>query len=112
MLPKRKAPIEMQGSEFNQTGYQLTDQIPDFIHIICTKPVTTNASSTQLNELLLNGLQRNEEVFLSNAVVGGKYCLRACMVNFRTSELDIEVIVEIILNSGRKVSEFIKNKSV
>jgi aromatic-L-amino-acid decarboxylase len=65
----------------------------------------------KLNELLLNDLQRNGEVFLSNAVIGEKYCLRACIVNFRTSEKDIEDIVEIIVRSGQKVAEFIKNKS-
>ena len=112
MLPKRKAPVEMQSSKFKQTGYQLIDQIPNFIDNICTKPVTTNASSTQLNELLLNDLQCNGEVFLSNAVIGDKYCLRACIVNFRTSEKDIEVIAEIILRSGRKITVFIKNKSI
>jgi hypothetical protein len=31
---------------------------------------------------------------------------------FRTSEKDIEGIVEIIVRSGRKVVEFIKNKPV
>jgi aromatic-L-amino-acid decarboxylase len=57
----------------------------------------------KLNELLLNELQHNGEVFLSNAVIGGKYCLRACIVNFRTFEKDIEAIVEIIVRTGRKV---------
>ncbi|MDP4245562.1 MAG: aminotransferase class V-fold PLP-dependent enzyme [Bacteroidota bacterium] len=66
----------------------------------------------QLNELLLNDLQRNGEVFLSNAVIDNKYCLRACIVNFRTSDSDIEEIVEIILRGGRKAADHIKNKSV
>lgn len=66
----------------------------------------------QLNELLLNDLQRNGEVFLSNAVIGDKYCLRACIVNFRTSEKDIEEIVEIIVRTGRKITEIILNKSI
>ncbi|ULQ50877.1 pyridoxal phosphate-dependent decarboxylase family protein [Flavihumibacter fluvii] len=57
-----------------------------------------------LNESLLNELQKGGEVFLSNAVVMGKYCLRGCIVNFRTSEKDIEEIIEIILKEGRKMS--------
>lgn len=56
-----------------------------------------------LNETLLNNLQKGGEVFLSNAIVNGKYCLRACIVNFRTSEKDIEEIVSIIVREGRKV---------
>jgi aromatic-L-amino-acid/L-tryptophan decarboxylase len=54
-----------------------------------------------LNETLLNDLQQGGEVFLSNAVVGEKYCLRSCIVNFRTSEQDISEIVEIIVRAGR-----------
>ncbi len=58
-----------------------------------------------LNEKLLNVLQQGGEVFLSNAVVGGKYCLRACIVNYRTSKKDILEIIEIIVREGRKVHE-------
>ena len=56
-----------------------------------------------LNETLLNELQQGGEVFLSNAVVEGKYCLRGCIVNFRTSREDIEEIIEIIVREGKKV---------
>jgi glutamate/tyrosine decarboxylase-like PLP-dependent enzyme len=55
-----------------------------------------------LNEALLNELQKGGEVFLSNAIVKGKYCLRACIVNFRTSKKDIEEIIEIIVREGKK----------
>ncbi|WP_339752699.1 pyridoxal phosphate-dependent decarboxylase family protein [Algoriphagus aquimarinus] len=57
----------------------------------------------QLNEKLLNELQAGGEVFLSNAIVFEKYCLRACFVNFRTSEKDVKEIMEIIIREGRKV---------
>ncbi len=57
----------------------------------------------KLNETLLNTLQSGGEVFLSNAVVNGKYCLRSCIVNFRTTEKDIEGIIEIIVKEGRNV---------
>ena len=60
-----------------------------------------------LNERLLNELQQGGEVFLSNAVVAGKYCLRACIVNFRTSKKDILEIIEIIVRTGRKVQELL-----
>lgn len=56
-----------------------------------------------LNEMLLGELQKGGEVFLSNAVVFEKYCLRSCIVNFRTSRRDIEEIVEIVVREGRKL---------
>ena len=56
-----------------------------------------------LNERLLNKLQKGGDVFLSNALVGEKYCLRGCIVNFRTSEADIREIIEIIVREGRNM---------
>ena len=58
-----------------------------------------------LNEKLLNELQQQGEVFLSNSVVNEKYCLRACIVNFRTSKKDIYDVIEIIVREGRKVAK-------
>ena len=63
----------------------------------------TETYLNQLNEALLNALQRGGEVFLSNAVVRGKYCLRACVVNFRTTASDIDAIIEIITRVGKDV---------
>ena len=57
----------------------------------------------KLNETLVNDLQKEVEMFLSNAIVNEKYCLRACIVNFRTSKKDIEEIIEIIVRKGKEV---------
>ena len=63
-----------------------------------------------LNEKLLNHLQHGGEVFLSNALVSSKYCLRACIVNFRTSEKDILEIIEIIVREGQKMHKTLQEK--
>ncbi|HEY9340735.1 MAG TPA: aminotransferase class V-fold PLP-dependent enzyme [Hanamia sp.] len=62
-----------------------------------------------LNEKLLNELQQGGEVFLSNAVIADKYCLRACIVNFRTSKKDIHEMVEIIAREGRRLHQRLNN---
>ena len=54
-----------------------------------------------LNEELLARLQRGGEAFVSNAVVDGRYLLRACLVNFRTTEDDIDAVIEIVARLGR-----------
>lgn len=59
----------------------------------------------KLNEELLNSIQQGGKMFLSNAVVKGKYCLRGCIVNFRTSERDIHEMVEIIVQEGRRIHQ-------
>jgi glutamate/tyrosine decarboxylase-like PLP-dependent enzyme len=58
-----------------------------------------------LNRELLDRLQRGGEAFVSNAVVGGRYVLRACIVNFHTSRADVEAVPEIVARVGRQVHE-------
>ena len=62
------------------------------------------------DQQLLNELQKGGEVFLSNAFVSEKYCLRGCIVNFRTSKKDIEEIIEIIIREGRKIHKRMRQK--
>ena len=56
-----------------------------------------------LNEELVGRLQRGGEVFLSNAVIGGRYFLRLCVVNFRTTEDDIRAVPEIVKRVGSDI---------
>lgn len=58
----------------------------------------------RLNENLLNRLQSGGEVYPSNAIVDGKYCLRVCIVNFRTTLPDLEALLRIVLREGDKLS--------
>jgi len=57
----------------------------------------------RLNEELLKRLKRGGKVFLSNAVVDGRYLLRACIVNFRTTLADVEALPGIVAEAGRVV---------
>lgn len=74
------------------------------LNIVEDEP-TKKTLLNNLNEVLLNELQQGGEVFLSNAVIADKYCLRVCIVNFRTSKKDIFEVIEIIVREGRKVHE-------
>jgi glutamate/tyrosine decarboxylase-like PLP-dependent enzyme len=56
-----------------------------------------------LNRELLDRLQRGGEAFISNAVVGGRYVLRACIVNFHTARADVEAVPGIVARIGRAV---------
>ena len=69
------------------------------------KTQTNEDYLNKLNEELVNNLQEGGEVFLSNAVVNEKYCLRTCVVNFRTSEKDIYEIIEIVVRVGRETHD-------
>jgi glutamate/tyrosine decarboxylase-like PLP-dependent enzyme len=56
-----------------------------------------------LNRELLDRLQRGGEAFVSNAVIDGRYVLRACIVNFHTTSDDVEALPEIVARTGRVV---------
>ncbi len=56
-----------------------------------------------LNRELLDRLQRGGEAFVSHAVLGGRYVLRACIVNFHTARADVEALPEIVVRIGRTV---------
>lgn len=57
----------------------------------------------RLNEALLDHLQRSGEAFVSNAVIRGTFVLRACVVNFNTTEADMEAMPEIVARAGRRL---------
>ncbi len=59
----------------------------------------------QLNSEILTQLQESGEAFLSNAVVGGAFLLRACVVNFRTTLADIEAIPKIVVRIGTQLDQ-------
>ena len=56
----------------------------------------------QLNNELLTRLQNSGEAYLSNAIVRGRFALRACIVNFRTTQADIEALPPLIVRIGVK----------
>jgi glutamate/tyrosine decarboxylase-like PLP-dependent enzyme len=55
-----------------------------------------------LNRELLTRLQQGGEVYPSNAIVHGKFALRCCIVNFRTSLEDVEALLPIVVKTGRE----------
>jgi glutamate/tyrosine decarboxylase-like PLP-dependent enzyme len=56
-----------------------------------------------LNETLLARLKLGGELFVTNAVLDGRFLLRACIVNFRTTEADVAAIPDIVAREGRAV---------
>ncbi len=78
-------------------------------------PDDNAAVETYLNDLnqeLLNRLQRGGEAFVSNAAIDGKYLLRACIVNFRTTLPDIQTLPEIVARIGREVDNKMRSESL
>jgi glutamate/tyrosine decarboxylase-like PLP-dependent enzyme len=55
----------------------------------------------ELNSAILTKTQHDGGVYLSNAVVDGRFLLRSCIVNFRTERDDVLAVPEIIAQAGR-----------
>ena len=62
----------------------------------------TEALLDRLNQTLLAEVERGGQAFVSNAVVDGKYVLRMCIVNFRTSLEDIESLPKYFAEVGAR----------
>jgi aromatic-L-amino-acid decarboxylase len=58
-----------------------------------------------LNRELLDRIQRGGETFISNAVIRGRYVLRACIVNFHTNFADVEAVPEIVARIGEELDQ-------
>jgi aromatic-L-amino-acid/L-tryptophan decarboxylase len=56
----------------------------------------------RLNQEVLGRVERSGQAFLSNAVVGGRFALRVCIVNFRTSLADIEALPPMLSRFGQE----------
>jgi hypothetical protein len=44
----------------------------------------------KLNERIMELVQKGGRAYVSNATVNGRFALRACITNFRTTKADIE----------------------
>jgi aromatic-L-amino-acid decarboxylase len=59
------------------------------------------AELNELNERVMGLVQKGGRAYVSNATVKGRFALRACITNFRTTKTDIEETVEAIREAGR-----------
>ena len=80
---------------------------PVELSIFCFRhvPVQLRSQSSEaidaFNERLLVALQRDGSSYLSNATLGGRFALRGCVLNYRTTLRDMD----ILLNDLRRVAK-------
>jgi len=74
------APVELSIFCFRHVPVQLRNQSPKAIDAF--------------NERLLVALQRDGSSYLSNAIVGGRFALRGCVLNYRTTLRDMEILLD------------------
>lgn len=95
---------------------ELVEQHPDFelmapvgLSICCFRYAPAGLRGDEealdrLNERIMMRSQADGRVFVSNAVLGGRFCLRACVVNFRTEAEHMELVLEVAEELGRSTT--------
>lgn len=78
---------------------------PVELSIFCFRyrPPGFSGDLNALNERLLVELQRGGSSYLSNASIGGQFALRGCVLNYRTTERDMEKLQEDVRACGARV---------
>lgn len=77
---------------------------PAPLSIVCFRyrpSVRADASAGQVdedafNKRLMVEVQRDGDSYLSNAIINGRFALRACIVNYRTTMADVERLLDTI----------------
>ncbi len=64
----------------------------------------THDQVDDLNQRLMQRLQYSGEVYPSNAVIGGRFVLRACIVNHRTTPAHIERLTTLAVQLGDELA--------
>jgi glutamate/tyrosine decarboxylase-like PLP-dependent enzyme len=55
-----------------------------------------------VNRQLLESIQQEGQVFLTSTELNGQTVLRACIVNFRTTEADLDMLLNVIAEAGQR----------
>ena len=82
---------------------------PIELSICCFRYVPSAGMSdtelNQLNERIMALVQKGGRAYVSNATVNGRFALRACITNFRTTKADIEETVEAIRDAAKSLPQ-------
>jgi glutamate/tyrosine decarboxylase-like PLP-dependent enzyme len=76
-----------------------------------TAPDDTPAYLDRLNLAIVDRLQLDGRAFVANAVVDGRYVLRACVVSFHSTTSDIDALPDSLVASGVRVDAELRPRS-
>jgi aromatic-L-amino-acid/L-tryptophan decarboxylase len=83
------APVELSIFCFRHVPMQLRNRPPEAIDAF--------------NERLLVALQRDGSSYLSNATLGGRFALRGCVLNYRTTLRDMAILLDDLRRVGKSL---------
>lgn len=57
-----------------------------------------------LNKAIMQEVQAGGEAFLTNAVLRGRFTLRACVLHYGTGEADLDALIDVVRRTGRRLT--------
>jgi glutamate/tyrosine decarboxylase-like PLP-dependent enzyme len=84
------APVQLSIFCFRHVPRQLRNQPPEAIDAF--------------NESLLVALQRDGSSYLSNTTLAGRFALRGCVLNYRTTLRDMEILLDDLRRVGKSLA--------
>jgi len=81
---------------------------PNLVAKLKASPANEKQVESELDELntrIMLTVQRGGQAYVSNVTIRGKFALRACITNFRTTRADIDYTLEIIRQTAKQVEE-------
>jgi glutamate/tyrosine decarboxylase-like PLP-dependent enzyme len=85
------APVELSIFCFRHVPVQLRNESPKVIDAF--------------NERLLVALQRDGSSYLSNTTIGDRFALRGCVLNYRTTLHDMEILLDDLRRVAKSLPE-------
>lgn len=75
------------------------------LSIVCFRYLPERGDATKVNRKLVDAIQKDGRVFVAGTTVDDVYCLRACIVNVRTTMDDVAAAVDVVVELGDAVGE-------
>jgi glutamate/tyrosine decarboxylase-like PLP-dependent enzyme len=77
---------------------------PVALSAVCFRYVGASRDLNAFNRSILDRVIRRGRVYISNAMIGGKFALRACVVNHRSTEEDVRAVVTEVLAAANEIA--------
>jgi len=92
---------------------ELVDDVPTLERVaevplsaVCFRWLTGDSETVdERNAELLDRVNRRGRVYLSNATIAGRFVLRACITNHRTTDADVTAVIEEVLAAIGEIEE-------
>jgi glutamate/tyrosine decarboxylase-like PLP-dependent enzyme len=83
----------------SSSDFELLAPVP--LSIVCFR---CKAGDDAFNRRLMVEVQRDGDSYLSNAIINGRFALRACIVNYRTTNADAERLLTTIRRVAQRLT--------